>query len=259
MREALDEVIAGQSERKPELLRNLAGGDIYAAPSTESTQHAARNTQVFSSAVVIQIVNIWEAHNAYLSHIHHAAITAMAAQLMNTDLVRVWHDQVQYKPANVGAMTGWHQDHPAWPIIEPADLVTAWVALDDATIENGCMRMVPGSHRWGARCLRTGDGFAPIAERAVTEDENVKIEPIEVPAGHCNFHHCLTWHGSPPNPSGKPRRAIAVHYMPGHTRYVPKGNHPMGVRVTVKPGEILAGEYFPVVYDRGPLAPVFGS
>lgn len=260
LREGLDRVMAGETDRKPELLRNLAGGDIYADGGANGGQrkNAAASTQVFAKAVVIQIVNIWEAEERYLEHIYNPIITEMAAQLCNTDLLRVWHDQIQYKPPGVGTYTGWHQDYPAWPILEPADLVTAWIPLDDATVENGCLWMVPGSHQWGIhKGLRTPEeGFDPIYDPAqLPEGAQVLAEPLEVKAGHCEFHHCLTWHGSPKNPSPRPRRAIAVHYMPGHTRFVPRGRHPMDVRVEVQPGEILAGKYFPVVWDKGPVAP----
>src|SRR2546430_11711585 len=81
--------------------------------------------------------------------LYHPEICAMAAQLIGTDTLRVWHDQAQYKPPKIGGSTDWHQDHPYWPILQPADLVSAWVALDDASEEHGCMRMVRRSHLWG--------------------------------------------------------------------------------------------------------------
>jgi ectoine hydroxylase-related dioxygenase (phytanoyl-CoA dioxygenase family) len=256
LREGLDRVMAGETENKPELLRNLAGGDIYSG----NGGNGGRSTQTFANAVVIQIVNIWEADERYLELIYNPVITEMTAQLCHSDLLRVWHDQIQYKPPGVGTYTGWHQDYPAWPILDPADLVTAWVALDDATIENGCMWMVPGSHKWGIpkgglRTPMEGDDFTPTYDPAqVPEGAQVVIEPAEVKAGDCHFHHCLTWHGSPKNPSDMKRRAIAVHYMPGHTRFVPRGRHPMDIRVEVQTGEVLEGKYFPVVWDKGPVA-----
>ena len=79
---------------------------------------------------------------------------------------------------------------------------------------------------------------------------NVEVVPVEVPTGAVSFHHCATWHASAPNPSTIPRRAIAVHYMPAHTRYVAAGSHVMDTRITVSDGDVLAGEYFPVVHPR---------
>ncbi|MBI4552840.1 MAG: phytanoyl-CoA dioxygenase family protein [Candidatus Latescibacteria bacterium] len=242
LRERLDLVIAGQSQSNPELLRNLKGGDLDA------------------EQVVIQIVNIWEADDLFQALTYNPTICEMATDLIGTDTLRVWHDQIQYKPSRKGGSTDWHQDHPYWPIIQPADLVSAWVALDDATTENGCMRMVPRSHLWGPHKGGTvgtkADDFSPDPDLSLLPpNESVEIVPCEVMKGECMFHHCLTWHGSPPNPSDKPRRAIAIHYMPGYTRYEPVGGHVMEVRVDVKPGEILKGEYFPTVWEKGPLTP----
>jgi ectoine hydroxylase-related dioxygenase (phytanoyl-CoA dioxygenase family) len=257
LRERLDLALEERAESKPELLRNLAGGDLYARRSEED-DHMPTGLKIFASNVVIQIVNIWEADRLFNAHMYNPKITAMVAQLCNTDTLRVWHDQIQYKPPRVGAATGWHQDYPAWPILDPADLVSAWVALDDATMENGCMRMVPGSHKWGVHRgrIKTGENFTLAYDpEQIPAGEKVEVEPVEVMAGEVAFHHCLTWHGSPKNPSEKKRRAIAVHYMPGHTRFVPRGGHVMSHRVEVKEGEILQGKYFPTVWDKGPLPP----
>jgi ectoine hydroxylase-related dioxygenase (phytanoyl-CoA dioxygenase family) len=243
LRERMMEVIAGTSRGQAELVRNLKGEEM------ESPK-----------GVVVQIVNTWQADDMFRTHIYHPVVCQMACELIGTEVLRVWHDQVQYKPARRGGATDWHQDHPYWPIIQPADLVSAWVALDDATLENGCMRMVARSHRWGPHKGGTigtdVDGFRPTPDMAlIPEGETIEIVPCEVKKGECMFHHCLTWHGSPPNPSDKGRPAIAVHYMPGWTRYEPDRGHVMERRVEVRPGEILRGKFFPTVWDHGPIAP----
>lgn len=234
LQRALDEVIRGEAPGKPVLLRNLAGGGLDA------------------DAVVIQVVNIWEAHPAFAEHIRRPELVEMVAQLCPTDTLRVWHDQIQYKPPTVGTATRWHQDFPAWPVLTPADQCTAWVALDDATLANGCLRFVPGSHKWGPhRGLATGDDFEPRFDPAqLPPGAAVRAVPVEVPRGAVSFHHALTWHGSAPNPSVAHRRAIAVHYMPGHTRYVAAGKHPMAQFIDVPDGAAIEGEHFPVVWQR---------
>jgi phytanoyl-CoA hydroxylase len=238
LRQRMFEIIEGRSAARPELLRNLTNND---------------------EKVVIQIVNAWEADDLFREHVYHPLLGEMVSRLIGCPVVRVWHDQVQYKPPRVGGPTTWHQDHPYWPIIQPADLVSAWVALDDATVENGCMWMVPRSHHWGPHKGGTigtdEETFAPLPDLSlVPEGERVEPVPCEVRKGQVMFHHCLTWHGSPRNRSERGRPAIAVHYMPGYTRYEPDRTHPMEHRVTVRPGEVLAGEYFPTVWDHGPVA-----
>jgi phytanoyl-CoA hydroxylase len=237
LRARLEDVMEGRSRAVPEAKRNLLAGE---------------------ERVVIQVVNIWEADDLFYEHLFNPTVCEMVAQAMGADVLRVWHDQVQYKPPKIGGPTRWHQDHPYWPIIQPADLVSAWVALDDATVENGCMWMVPRSHKWGPHKGGTigtrEEDFAPDYDPAlVPAGETITPVPVEVPKGHCALHHCLTWHGSPNNDSARGRPAIAVHYMPGWTRYEPTGSHLVEHRVTVRPGEILQGDYFPTVWDHGPV------
>ena len=242
LRAELDLVMTGKSVKQPVLNRNLLDGSSEYGMSMSKKE------------TVVQIVNIWMASEAFLRHAANAVICEEVAQLCRTDTLRIWHDQIQYKPPITGGATPWHQDHPAWPIIQPADLVSAWVALDDATVENGCMWMVPGSHKWGdqSKYLDSTPDFKPFHKQPDLLPEGSKVEstPFEIKKGQVGYHHSLTWHGSPPNRSEKKRRAIAVHFMPGHTRYVPTGSHPMEPFIEVPPGELLVGEGFPIVYQR---------
>lgn len=237
LRMDLDRVLAGETVQKPVLARNLL-------------DHGAMEATV--DETVVQIVNIWMASEAFFAHAGHPRICAEVAQLTGSDTLRIWHDQVQYKPPRTGGPTYWHQDFPAWPILQPADLVSAWVALDDATVDNGAMWMVPGSHRWGdvGKHLQTGPDYMPYLTDpgVLPAGADPTPVPFEIQKGQVGYHHCLTWHGAYPNRSERKRRAIAVHYMPGHVRYVPSGSHVMEAYVRVRPGDILAGDAFPVVY-----------
>ncbi len=236
LREALERVLAGESGAQAERIANIGGKE---------------------DSVVTQVVNIWEAEPAFRQHLSNPVIVPLVAQLMDTDTVRVWHDQIQVKPPRVGGPTIWHQDFPYWPILQPADLVSAWVALEDAVIENGCMWMVPHSYQWGPYKDGTvglkPDQLSPDYDPAlIPAGETVEIVPCEVAAGSVVFHHCLCWHGAPPNRSERNRPAIAVHYMPGHTRYVPtERGHLVEHNVEVAPGEILQGRAFPTVMENG--------
>jgi len=237
-------VMDGKTERKPVLYRDmLASVNEYGEPTGKKEQF-------------IQIVNIWMASDAYLQLALHPVINEDIAQLTGADTLRLWHDQIVYKPPLTGGPTYWHQDFPAWPLIEPADLVGAWVALDDAVVENGCMWMVPGSHKWGnhSRYLTSDDNYMPVHTQPnlLPEGVSIKAVPVELKKGQVGYHHCMTWHGGPNNRSGMERRGIAYHYMPGHTRYVPSGYHQLEPYIEVKPNEILAGKYFPVTYTRKP-------
>ena len=241
--------------------------DALARCKAGTSTHAAESNRNISwgqdkGFVVTQIVNMFQAEDAFLRHLYNDRIVKIVAELMGTDTVRVWHDQMQEKPARVGGPTGWHQDHPYWPIIQPSDLISAWVAIEDADAENGCMSMVKGSYKWGPK---NGGTIGTITEGTenlwgpdykpewIPEGETVEVVSQPVPAGGVVFHHCLTWHGAPINRSDRNRPAIAVHYMPGWTRYEkePGKNHLVEHHITVKPGEILKGDYFPTVMENG--------
>ena len=197
-----------------------------------------------------QIVNIWEASPAFRELVTHPTIVGEIGQLVGDRAVRLWHDQIQYKPATVGGANHWHQDGPYWPILKPKSQLTAWVALDDADEDNGCMRMVPGSHLWGdhVKYLESLPNFDAMPDSF--EGHEVDVVSCPVKKGGVHFHHSLTWHGSGPNHSGRPRRAIALHYMTDETRYDASGDHVMKQFVTVADGEVLAGDHFPLVMPK---------
>lgn len=207
-----------------------------------------RNLSRDTNSPVWQIVDIWMSSEPFHQLISNSKITKMMAQLTGAKELRIWHDQIQYKPAAIGGVNMWHQDAPYWPILAPMTEVTAWVALDDADLENGCMSMVPGTHLWGNTIdfLHTLKDFNDMPNSY--EGREVKVMTCPVKKGHVHFHHALTWHGSSANVSGRPRRAIALHYMSQETRYVASGNHVMKPFVEVADGEKMRGKAFPMVY-----------
>ncbi len=239
LRGELDRVIRdqGRTDRaQPVLLRNLSGRD---------------------DAPVWQIVNIWQASEPFRRLIFHPTIVEAAARLSGAEELRVWHDQIQYKPAEKGGVNMWHQDSPYWPILQPKDSqITAWVALDDVDESNGCMSMVPGSHLWGVQIdfLHTLKDFGDMPDEFL--GRKVQVVRCPVPKGWVHFHHPLTWHGSHSNRSGKPRRALAIHYMTERTHYDATGDHVMKPFVAVADGEKLQGDGFPLVWINGKVMPL---
>lgn len=215
---------------QPVLLRNLSGND---------------------DAPVWQIVNIWAASEPFRRLVSHPRIVDGVAQLTGARELRLWHDQIQYKPPQKGGVNHWHQDSPYWPILTPKTAqVTAWVALDDVDEDNGCMSMVPGSHQWGneIKFLESLPNYDAMPGEY--KGHTIRVVRCPVRKGYVHFHHALTWHGSHANTSGRHRRAIALHYMTDETRYDASGDHVMKPFVEVADGAKLAGEHFPLVYRR---------
>jgi len=203
---------------------------------------------------VWQIINIWEGSQAFERVVQNATIAQEIAQLLPGREIRLFHDQIQYKPAATGGVNMWHQDSPYWPILSPKDVeLTAWLALDDADEDNGCMSMVKGSHGWGDQIeelhqIKSWDGMP-----TQWNGHAIEVAACPVPAGFVHFHHPLTWHGSPANTSGRPRRALALHFMSDEAKFVAakRDVHPMGPYVESSDGEPVRGEHFPLIWPRG--------
>jgi ectoine hydroxylase-related dioxygenase (phytanoyl-CoA dioxygenase family) len=216
------------ASKQPALLRNLSTG-----PDT----------------VIWQVVNIWQASEPFRELLYNRTICEEMAQLTGAKTLRVWHDQIQYKPAETGGVNMWHQDAPLWPVLAPMTEVSAWVALDDVDADNGCMSMVPGSHKWGNRIehlfkLKCFDDMP-----REFEGHPIEVRVCPVAKGEVHYHHALTWHGSPANASGRPRRAIAIHFMTEETRYVASGFHEIKDSIKVADGESICGASFPVLWE----------
>lgn len=239
-----DDTVATLQE---EVLRVIADRDNSSVPQPVRLANLSSD----GDHPIWQIVNIWEASPAFRALIENPKIAEMVAQLSGAKELRIWHDQVQYKPKEFGGRLNWHQDSPLWPTLQPKDgQLSAWVALDDADADNGCMYMVPGSHRWGNRqkYLDTLPQGGQLPEELDGHPLHFMMCPVK--KGSVHFHHSLTWHGSGTNHSSRPRRAIAIHYMTERTCFDANGNHIMKPFITVADGALLEGEKFPKVWPR---------
>jgi len=203
---------------------------------------------------VTQIVNIWKQDRLFGAHHSHAGLVAMARQLAGCETLRLFHDQILSKPARNGKPVPWHQDYGYWRMVTPAELLTCWVALDDATLANGCMHVVPRSHQWGlleAETFWAGDDpEALLKSPNIPAGAPVEKVAVEMPAGHCMWHHCLTLHGTYENKTDYPRRAVITHLMPGHSKYDARFKHLMAQYAEAdgfKDGELIRGSNFPEV------------
>jgi ectoine hydroxylase-related dioxygenase (phytanoyl-CoA dioxygenase family) len=172
----------------------------------------------------------WRADYALRDAILSPAVGALAAQLMRTPTVRLFMDTLLHKPgigpeAERTGVVGWHQDYAYWTFAAPPDLLTARIPLDRETVENGCMRVIPGSHRWPLQehvmhyYDQTGDVDA-LPAFDVPKEVSVELVACALEPGQLMFHHCLTMHASAPNRTDGPRRSTLAQLMPAHMRYV---------------------------------------
>lgn len=164
-----------------------------------------------------KIDNAWWADPVLASLATDPRLAEIAAALLDTTAVRLWQDQLLYKPPGDAATTtiGWHQDWASWDSVASHEaFVTAWVAFDDVDEDNGAMQMIPGSHHWGL--VPGGSNFFAIdrdAQLAGLGDRDVRPTSVVMGAGQVSFHHPLTFHGSGPNTSDRLRRSLAIHFV----------------------------------------------
>ncbi len=156
-------------------------------------------------------------------------IAAMAARLSGSNSVRLFHDQIVYKPPRrplLDSGVGWHTDRAYWKTCTSLRMLTAWIPLSDVDESSGTMIVIDGSHRWpGVERLRS---FHERDVEAVRERFQAPGPWVEVPyrlrAGQVAFHHCLTIHGSRENVTDAPRIAWAVHMQDEANRWQPAVN-----------------------------------
>jgi ectoine hydroxylase-related dioxygenase (phytanoyl-CoA dioxygenase family) len=119
------------------------------------------------------------------------------------------------KPARKGTFLPWHQDR--WMDLDRDPLITTWTALDPATIANGCVQIIPGSHKLGLINKAHPAGFL-TKEQAAEYCTPDRVVHLELAAGEVALLHNWLLHGSDVNRTDHPRRAFSVCYMDGKTR-----------------------------------------
>ena len=154
--------------------------------------------------------------NELLSLWHDRGIVDRVAQLIGDDVI-LWGCQVFCKPGGDGMAVPWHQDGHYWPI-RPLATCTVWVALDDSTSDNGCLRVIPGSHRHRRLHPHQRETREDIVlNQSVLADhiDESSAVAIELQAGQMSMHDVYLVHGSHANRSPRRRAGVAIRYMPG--------------------------------------------
>ncbi|MBM7789661.1 phytanoyl-CoA dioxygenase family protein [Tenggerimyces flavus] len=158
-----------------------------------------------------KISGLW-GDDLFRSLISSEEITGRVRALVGGDL-RLYRADALMKPPSVGSEKGVHQDSPYWPI-EPMSLWSCWIPFDDATIDNGCMMVVPGSHRAGALPHENTAHDYVVPQTHYDVD---KLVHVPMARGTGLFFHSLLVHATAANQSGSPRRAVTMSYFgPDH-------------------------------------------
>lgn len=176
------------------------------------------------------------------------------AQLFTGPDIALFASHYICKPPYSGQPVLWHQDAAFWPL-EPMQVVTLWLAIDGSTPENGCVRLIPGSHRGDVAAMRANTAVDNVlGEQIAAEvDECAAVDMVLAP-GDVEVHHPNVVHGSNANTSPHRRCGLTIRYIPTSTRITAEEQpYPSAFLLRGGPGvnvyqprpRYVAGEHFP--------------
>ncbi len=139
--------------------------------------------------------------------VRNSKVTDMIHGILG-DRIRMLFSQAIQKPAYHSGVIDWHQDDFFFDSSHNKAVASAWITLDDATKESGCLWMIAGQHKNKLSHVQKGKGG--LAIDTIDEEQSIAVE---LKAGHFLIHHGLAPHRSLPNFSCHPRRALVAHFM----------------------------------------------
>lgn len=227
----VDEAIAQRADRK------LADGRM-------------KDGDAYYDKVFVQRINLWQDHDGMRELMHDSRLGKMAATLAGVDGIRIWHDQALVKMP-WGNPTGWHLDNPYWSF-SSRNAISIWVALDDATLNNGCLYFIPGSHKTATYDnTNIGQNIGDLFE-VYTDWATQEATPAPMKAGSCSFHNGLVAHGAGANMTPGKRRAMTCAYMPDGSTFNGRQNIlPPDIFASLNEGDLLNhDELNPLIYHK---------
>ena len=188
--------------------------EVAGRPATVQLEHAP------GSRTVRVIEPFHALHPAFERLVDDPRIVAPMRALVGTAEVALFTDKLNLKRPREGSRFQWHQDSPYWAHFcrHLDQLPNVMLALDASDERNGCFRLIPGSHRRGLLPGREGEGvLGPLFTRPDLFDEKTAVAAA-LPAGSLVFFSPHSVHGSEPNRSERPRRALVLTYQPAGLR-----------------------------------------
>jgi non-haem Fe2+, alpha-ketoglutarate-dependent halogenase len=148
----------------------------------------------------------------------HPRIVAHVKDLLGENVIG-WGSHYFCKMPRDGKVVHWHQDASYWPL-SPSKTVTVWLAIDDADVENACMRFIPGSHHYGHLTYHMTEDSedAVLNQKVENAEEFGKPVNVELKAGEISMHSDLLLHGSEANRSDRRRCGLTLRYCAADVR-----------------------------------------
>ena len=184
---------------------------ITAEVNRMNTQQLAMEDRDTYGKAFLQIMNIWRNSAAVKQVVFSKRLAKIAADLLEVEGVRIYHDQALYKEPG-GGHTPWHADQYYWPLSSDKT-ITAWIPLQKTSLEMGPLEFSAGSHAIvEGRELEIGDESEALIQKKlrVTDFEHV-IEPFDV--GEISFHSGWIFHRAGANRTPDMRKVMTIIYM----------------------------------------------
>ena len=220
---ALDQadVQAGRAAIRDMILRRDLDNIIVESAVGERFDRLADDARLDSVRKMMPIVDYDSRLRALAAQ---PALLATVERIMG-ERAALSQDMAMLKPPLIGREKPWHQDMAYFDFPTDTPIVGAWLALDEALPENGCMMVIPGSHRegpvlhWTRRDWQICDSDVQVG----------KVAAVPLPPGGCLLFHCLLHHGTPPTRSERRRWALQFHYRPRSATPLPNSDYRLSV------------------------------
>jgi ectoine hydroxylase-related dioxygenase (phytanoyl-CoA dioxygenase family) len=200
----------------------------------------------------LQVTNLWLHSEAVRKLTLSRRLGSIAAALMGTKGVRLYHDQALYKEPG-GGFTPWHVDQYYWPLASEK-CCTVWIPLQPTSLEMGALAFAAETHRFeGGRNIKISDeSEAEISQLLRQHQFRIVQEPYE--AGEVSFHYGWTFHRAGPNRTPIPRKVMTVIYMDSEMRLKEPENENQKIDrdafcPDTKPGEIIQTSLNPLIFQ----------
>ncbi|MGD0361714.1 MAG: phytanoyl-CoA dioxygenase family protein [Bryobacteraceae bacterium] len=244
------------------LLRNVASAEevaayrmvILAAREQFGAERTPLENRDTYGRAFLKGLNLWPKDEGVRQFVLAGRFAKIAADLLDAEGVRVYHDQALLKEPG-GGITPWHQDQHYWPL-DTDKTITMWMPLTGVSPEMGTMRFASGSHR---------DGY--LGDMPIGDDSEQKFEEYirgrgyrivpgaAMQAGDATFHYGWTLHGAPPNATDRTREAMTVIWYADGARVKEPDNFNRRRDLErwlpgLRPGDLAASELNPLVFHR---------
>jgi len=234
-----------------------AAVDAAVAYRTQDDQRNLHDKNLYEQTFV-QCMRLWEDNPAVKPFTFHPKLCAAATALLQTDCVRLWHDQALYKEPG-GRKTDAHLDYPFWPV-DRQDLISVWIPFDDVHAGGGMMSYLQGSHKIGFTefvdigQLHGGEPYDLLKEPQIAA---LPVVPVEARKGSAIFHHACTIHAADANDTDTTRRVFTMAYMADGCRRSRDDAYFSLDRDEIGSGDLIVGPGHPIAWPRdGDVLPV---